>query len=34
MNGGILANDTIIDPGALQAPTLPTSEALLADVDA
>ena len=29
-----LASDAITDPGALQAPTLPTSEALLADVDA
>ena len=31
---GFLTNEAIIDPGALPAPILPTSEALLADVDA
>ena len=30
---GSLDSDAITDPGALWAPTLPTSEALLADVD-
>ena len=30
----LLTNEAIIDPGALVTPILPTSETLLADVDA